>query len=132
MIRRPFTPRRRHAATLVEVTLVAIVFFMLLFGIFEFGQLVMVNNIMDNAVREGARYAAVNTNQGSSLAANVQNVVVSRLGGAQSRLSGFNAATAIVVTTVDQNGNQVNDSSNNPVPPQSATFGQYVVLPLSH
>jgi hypothetical protein len=47
--------RRRRGATLVEFALVVPVLFLLIFGTFEFGRLMMVQQIMTNAAREGAR-----------------------------------------------------------------------------
>ena len=52
---------RRRAATLVEFAFVAVVFLMLLFGLFEYARLVMIRQVLDNAAREGARFAVVHT-----------------------------------------------------------------------
>ena len=51
---------RRRGMTLVESTLVLMVFLMLLFGIFEYCRFLMVLHITNNAARDGARYAVVN------------------------------------------------------------------------
>jgi len=45
---------------MVEFALVAPVFFMLLFGIIEAGRFIFYYEILNNATREGARYAIVN------------------------------------------------------------------------
>jgi len=54
-------PRRapRSGAALVEFAVVAPVFFLLIFGLLEFGRMVMCYQVMTNAVREGARVATV-------------------------------------------------------------------------
>lgn len=57
---------RRTAAHLVEFAVVAPVFFLFLFGIFEYGRYVMTLQVMTNAAREGARYAVVTTNDSSA------------------------------------------------------------------
>src|SRR5438067_5589374 len=88
---------RRPGAHLVEFAVVSIFFFLILFGILEYGRLVMIINLMDNAAREGARYAVVNTNQGSSLTANTRGVVVTRLANIQTALTGFVASSAITI-----------------------------------
>jgi Flp pilus assembly protein TadG len=59
------TPTRRRgrpasrAQALVEFALVAPIFFMILFSIIEFGRAVYYIQILNNAAREGARYAIV-------------------------------------------------------------------------
>ena len=51
--------RVRRGAVAVEFALVAPVFLLLIFGILEFGQLIMVQQILTNASREGARLAVL-------------------------------------------------------------------------
>lgn len=55
---RPSTPRSRGQA-LVEFAFVAPVFLLILFGIIDFGRYVYYVQILNNAAREGARYAIV-------------------------------------------------------------------------
>src|SRR5690349_1853920 len=53
-------PRRlgsRSGQSFVEGALVFLTFFMVVLGIFEFGRIVWVYNMMSNAAREGTRYA---------------------------------------------------------------------------
>ena len=49
----------RNGAAAVEFALVAPLFFLLLLGIVEFGRAMMVQQVMTNATREGARHAAL-------------------------------------------------------------------------
>ena len=49
--------RNRRGATLVEFAIVAPVLFLLILGMAEFGRMVMVQQILTNASREGARRA---------------------------------------------------------------------------
>src|SRR5262245_63982542 len=58
--------RRSRAQALVEFALVSPIFFLLLFGIIDFGRYVYYVQILNNAAREGARYAIVHG--GNSLA----------------------------------------------------------------
>jgi hypothetical protein len=51
--------RRRRGQALVEFSLVAPIFLLLLFSIIEFGRAVYYIQILNNAAREGARYAIV-------------------------------------------------------------------------
>ncbi len=55
--------RRGRGQALVEFTLVAPIFFLLLFSIIEFGRAVYYIQILNNAAREGARYAIVHGNE---------------------------------------------------------------------
>ena len=50
-------PRRRKGAAVVEFAIVAPFLFLIIFGIIEFGRLFMVQQILTNASREGARRA---------------------------------------------------------------------------
>jgi Flp pilus assembly protein TadG len=52
---RGLSHRRRCGATLVEFAIVAPLLFLLILGIVEFGRAVMVQQILTNAAREGAR-----------------------------------------------------------------------------
>lgn len=49
----------RRGAVVVETAIVLFVLFLLLFGIFEYGRLLMTLNVAENAARTGARLAAV-------------------------------------------------------------------------
>jgi len=51
--------RRRRGAAVVEFAVVAPLIFLLLFGMIEFGRMLMVQQIMTNASREGARRAII-------------------------------------------------------------------------
>jgi hypothetical protein len=52
-------PNRRRGAAVVEFAVIAPLFFMMVFGIIEFGRALMVQQILTNASREGARRAIV-------------------------------------------------------------------------
>ncbi|HEX5104408.1 MAG TPA: TadE/TadG family type IV pilus assembly protein [Pirellulaceae bacterium] len=51
--------RNRRAAAAVEFALVAPVFFLLILGMVEYGRMVMVQQVITNASREGARRAVL-------------------------------------------------------------------------
>lgn len=53
-------PGRSRGQALAEFALVAPLFFLILFGIIEAGRFVFYYEILNNATREGARYAIVN------------------------------------------------------------------------
>jgi Flp pilus assembly protein TadG len=51
--------RIRQGAAAVEFAIVAPLFFLMVFGMIEFGRAIMVQQVLTNATREGARYAVV-------------------------------------------------------------------------
>src|SRR5688572_20915708 len=51
--------KKRRGASVVEFAVVAPVFFLLVFGMIEYGRLVMVQQVLTNATREGARRAVL-------------------------------------------------------------------------
>lgn len=67
-----FSRRKRWGAAAVEFALVAPLFFLLVFGMVEFGRMVMIQQVITNASREGARAAVLD----GSTATNVKNSVV--------------------------------------------------------
>lgn len=53
--------RKRRGAAAVEFALVAPVFFLLVFGMIEFGRAIMVQQVLTNAAREGARVGVLDS-----------------------------------------------------------------------
>jgi len=53
--------RNRQGAAVVEFAVVAPVFFLLVFGMIEFGRAIMVQQVLTNASREGARVAVLDS-----------------------------------------------------------------------
>jgi Flp pilus assembly protein TadG len=86
---------RRYGAAAVETALVMIPLTMFIFGIFEYGRLLMDWNVLNNAAREGCRYAVVN-NTASTISADVQGVVTTRLG---REIASFSNLTVTVTGT---------------------------------
>jgi len=98
--------RWRRGAAVVEFALVAPLFILLVFGMIEFGRMVMVQQVLTNASREGARLAVLD----GSTTANVQTTVNSYL--ASSSITGANVTV-------------------NPNPPSNAAFGAPVTVTVS-
>lgn len=98
--------RNRRAASAVEFAIVAPVFFLFVFGMIEYGRMVMVQQILTNASREGARQAVLD---GATTAA-VQTTVNSYL------TSGSISGATVTVT---------------PNPPTNAAFGDPVTVTVS-
>lgn len=58
-------PARRAGATSVEFAVVAMLLFVMLFGILEYGRFLFVYHVTMNAARDGARFACVRTGGGT-------------------------------------------------------------------
>jgi Flp pilus assembly protein TadG len=71
----------RRGATIVEASLVLSIALMFLFGLFDFGRVLMFRQLLANAAREGARLATVSTN--SLTTSDIQTCVTNYLAGQQ-------------------------------------------------
>jgi Flp pilus assembly protein TadG len=92
--------QRRLGSSLVELAFIAPVFLLLIFGMLEYARFFYTMQVMNNAAREGARYAVVNTNDTTK--ANVQTYVDGYLSGVGSnQLTGYNPTTSIDVYEAD-------------------------------
>jgi Flp pilus assembly protein TadG len=104
---------RRRGATLVEAAFVLAIVLLIVFGIFEYGRFVFLRHVLQNAVREGARYAVVHTYDKTT--ADVTNHVTNYLASQGVQLTGL----TIEVFEADAAGNNVGPWSN-------ASFGEGV------
>jgi Flp pilus assembly protein TadG len=98
--------RKRRAAAAVEFAIVAPVFFLLVFGLIEYGRMVMVQQIITNASREGARTAVLDGATTAGVTAAVNNYLTS---------GSISGATVTV----------------NPNPPTTAQYGDPVTVTVS-
>jgi Flp pilus assembly protein TadG len=78
----------RRGATAVETALVLIPLLLFTFGIFEYGRFLMCYNLLNNAAREGCRYALVN-NTSSTIDADVTALVRRFMGGQDANMLPF-------------------------------------------
>jgi Flp pilus assembly protein TadG len=81
-------PRRRRGSVAVETGIVLPLFLLLVLGTFEYSRFVMLRNLTDNAVREGARTAVVHTYDYTT--AQVQSVVTAKLAGQEGQIGSLN------------------------------------------
>jgi Flp pilus assembly protein TadG len=90
------THPRRRGLTIVESTLVLGIFLMFLLGIFEYCRFLMTMHIVQNAARDGARYAAVNVNcpasQVTAMRATIIQYTKDRMGPVQNEVEGLQVA----------------------------------------
>jgi Flp pilus assembly protein TadG len=108
MVTHKLRGNRRLGAATVETAVIMIPLVMLLFGVFEYGRLLMAWNLLNNSAREGCRFALVN-NTAYSSATNfntaVKTAVTSHMGGQDTK-----AFTGFAVTvTGTHNGSSVSD-----------------------
>jgi len=88
MVIRKFRNRPRRGAAAVETALVMISLTSLIFGVFEFSRLFMDWNLLNNAAREGCRYAIAN-NTSSTISTSVQTIVTNFMAGQATSFSNF-------------------------------------------
>lgn len=113
-----FSSRRRRGAAAVEMAAVASVFLLFLFGILEYGRLIMTRQVAEYAVREGARYAVTHT-QDETVLTDTEDRVRRSLAGLEGQLEGL----TIQVYHADHDGNALGD-------PSDAQFGEYIAVQI--
>jgi Flp pilus assembly protein TadG len=98
--------RNRRAAAAVEFAIVAPIFLLMVFGMIEYGRMVMVYQILTNASREGARAAVLDGATTSSVTTSVNTYLSNAM---------LNGATVTVA----------------PNPPSNAEYGDPVSVTVS-
>ncbi len=108
---------RRTGAVAVETALVMMLMASLVFAVFEYGRLMMDWNLLNNAAREGCRYAIAN-NTNTSVSTNVTSTVTTYMGGQSSSFTNF-------TVTVSGTHNGVSTAVN------SLTAGDMITVTVS-
>jgi Flp pilus assembly protein TadG len=98
----------RRGATVVETALVFIPLSMFVFAVFEYGWLLMNWNVLNNAAREGCRYALAN-NTDPTLSADVQSTVTTFMAGENANFNSFTVTVSGTHAGVAYTGNGVNN-----------------------
>ena len=110
----------------MEFAVVAPLFFLLVFGMIEFGRMVMVQQVLTNASREGARLAVLDGTTSSEVATAVNNYLAS------GRVSGANVD---LIAIDDQTGTEKtyeqSDYGDSIRVTVAVSFGQVSWLPAS-
>lgn len=115
---------QRRGATLVEAAFVLPAFLLLLFGIFEYGRFLMTRQLMNNAAREGARWAVMHTYEGSEH--EVRNEVDNKLSIARKQLVGYSKESNIRIFAADSSGNPVPGKNWN-----DAAYGEMIAVQVT-
>src|SRR5215212_6496271 len=93
--------RRWLAASTVEFAVVAPIFFLILFGIYEYSRYLFTVQLVNNAAREGARYAVVNS-VSAVTTTGIQNYVDQYMvGQGAAQLVGYSPTSSISVYKAD-------------------------------
>lgn len=118
----PCSARRnpRRGAAAVEAALVLAVFFMLLFGVYEFSRFLMVLHVANNAARDASRYASVNVGNDSLTRSQIQAYIDARMGGVQKNIVGYQRQVY-----------PLNAADPNTTPWNDATFSQPIAVTIS-
>lgn len=82
------TSRRRRGAVALETAIVIGLALTFVFGVFEYSRLLMDWSLLNNAAREGCRYALAN-NTSATLNTSVQSIVTNYMAGETASFSGF-------------------------------------------
>jgi len=93
MVVRKLDNRSRRGAAALETALVMISATSLVFGVFEFSRLFMDWNLLNNAAREGCRYAIVN-NTSTTISTGVQTTVTNYMAGQSTSFSNFTVSVS--------------------------------------
>jgi Flp pilus assembly protein TadG len=127
MIASTKSPDSRRGATVVETAVVLLITLIFVFAIFEYARYVFISDLVNNAVREGARQAVATTNTQDT--ASIQNTVVYFLAGQQVVNSSGQPLKASDVTVF-----QANPATGAPATPDStwynAAFGSTIAVQL--
>ena len=107
---------RRSGATLVEFAAVCVVLTMIVFGIVEYCLIVYTTNIVENAAREGSRYAVVNVTD-TTMVQDTKDLVKSYMFNLDTKMTAYNCD----VYRADANGNYAGVATD-------AKFGEYVCV----
>ena len=107
MVVRKIGEKRTRGAVAVETAFVMILFTSVIFGIFEFCRFFMDWNILNNAAREGCRYAVVN-NTNTTISTDVATTVNTFMG---AEVSSFSNLTVTVSGSHNGTSTAVNSLS---------------------
>ena len=103
--------KHRRGAAAVEFAIVAPVFFLMIFGMIEIGRAIMVQQVITNASREGARLAVLPGTTTSDVTSRVENIL---------------AAAGVPGATV-----QILNEGGGDLDPQAAGYGDVINVTVS-
>ena len=131
MLRR-ISNKNERGTTMAEFALIAAVFFMIVFGIIEFGRLLYTHNALTDAARRGARYAALHRQNKENCVknvvvygeSNVDPVTCALIGSPAKLINGLNPTTQVSVTYL---GADTDNDPNTPATSYGSNLGTATV-----
>ena len=93
MVIRRLHAGRRWGGALVETGVIIGLVAMIVFGVFEYARLLMDWNLLDNAAREGCRYALAN-NTSTTISTSVQTIVTGYMAGETKNFNNFTVSVS--------------------------------------
>ena len=130
MIFRKRDGRRRRGAVVVETAMVIILMTSFVFAIFEYGRLMMDWSLLNNAAREGCRYALAN-NSSSTVTTSVQGIVTTFMAGQTSSFTNFTVTVTGTHLGVSTPVNNLGPGDSITVT-VSGTYKFLNIIPLAH
>lgn len=122
-MRRRISNTNERGTTMAEFALISVVFFMIIFGIIEFGRLMYTHNALTDAARRGARYAALHQEaKTSAKLLCVQNVVIygeSRVNPSTCAATGSPLINGLAFGNISVDYQGADDDNNPNTPPTS-------------
>lgn len=106
--------RKRRGSTLIETAIALNLFVLLLLGVLEFGRLLMIRHMLNNAARSAARLACSGTN--TKTLATIKQAATDLMAGQQ-----FSPAPVVQVYKADASGNNIGAWDD-------AAFGQGIAV----
>lgn len=124
------TRHRRRGVSAVEVAIVLPIVLLLILGVFEYCRLLMVLNVVQNATRDGARFATGQKSDPTVDTAAVKAQVLNFLAGLDGQLAGYNCDVFCADdVTLNQNPPVIqNDASTDWT---QAGFGRHIVVRIT-
>ena len=117
--------QRRKGAALVETAIVLPVALLLIIGILEFSRIIALRQLLQNAARDGGRYAVVRVVDSTTTDEQVIQHVQTYLAGFQNQFTSFDPSVNIQVFKADPNTGQNIGSW------KDAGFGEYIAVRIS-
>ncbi|QEH35992.1 TadE-like protein [Aquisphaera giovannonii] len=117
--------RRRRGAAVVETAIVLPIAIMLILGVFDFSRVIAMRQVLQNAAKDGGRYAVVRAVDATTTDGQVIQYVQGYLAGVQGQLQGFVSSRDIQVFKADPaTGANIGSWKD-------AGFGEYIGVRIS-
>jgi Flp pilus assembly protein TadG len=111
----------RRGGAIVETAVVLPIVLAMMLGVMEYGRYLAARQVVENAVREGSRYAVVRTVDETTLDSQIRDQVHQKMAGFHTMFTGYDKNTSIQVYESDASGNNVGSWKD-------AAFAEYITV----